>query len=478
MAALLLASAPAPAAPQAPADDTGPTQRVAPVRGAAAERLKERSRPPGSEPVVFLETELDPPQPYVGQQAIYTVWLYTRHRVSQLQLRALPRFTGWWVREVPAPSGLASQSVRRDGLPYWRAAVLRRALFALRDGPAALEPARFKLVVEVPMRDSAERLLQRPVPLEASSATAAVRVRPLPPPPPEFAAFTGAVGTLAVETQLDPEQVLPGEVALWTVTVRGTANLFPLPAPAAAGETPGAAAWPAGLTALEPEEESDEKLAGDRLIATRSWRYPVFARRVGSWELPAVAIPYFDPGQGRYRTAVAPPRRLTVRTLGPDPAATGGLDTAADTTAGTAAGTPSDDGAGDVGRWLLLAGALALATGLVLLLARRRGRRGDQRLLAALDQAGREERPERIAARVEEAWSDYLERRWGITEPATRWHSALVQLGVRGPLAGELDRLAGELAALRSGPRLAPRDEPARELLAAARSLARRRTGR
>ena len=86
------------------------------------ERFFGRIRRPWSrepeEPPVFVRAELEPRRAVVGQQALYTVYLYTRQDIGAISPTVVPDFRGFWVRDVPLPNRLETDLVdvggRRD----------------------------------------------------------------------------------------------------------------------------------------------------------------------------------------------------------------------------------------------------------------------------------------------------------------------------------------------------------------------------
>ncbi|HEX6862182.1 MAG TPA: hypothetical protein VF414_05155, partial [Thermoanaerobaculia bacterium] len=135
--------------------------------------------------------------------------------------------------------------------------------------------------------------------------------------------------------------------------------------------------------------------------------------------------------------------------------------------------------------FLAVPGVLAL----VVLLARRRngapgiGRLGKltdrearHRLERGIEEAGQESRPRQAAARIEEAWRDFLAERWEIPPgtPSTRWADLLIARNADPDAARELVRLADDLHYLRYAPQLSTCDTMAGEVLDRCRKLLRK----
>jgi hypothetical protein len=137
--------------------------------------------------------------------------------------------------------------------------------------------------------------------------------------------------------------------------------------------------------------------------------------------------------------------------------------------------------------WLLaVPGVLALV---VLLARRRNGASGDvpgvgkltdrearHRLEHGLKEAEQEGRPRRAAARIEEAWRDFLAERWEIPPgtPSTRWANFLTARNADPDAARELVGLADDLHYLRYAPQLSTCDSMIGEVLDRCRRLLRK----
>jgi BatD DUF11 like domain len=426
------------------------------------------------QPPVFLRAEMEPARPVVGQQVLYTVYLYTRENIGAISPSGVPDFRGFWVRDVPIPQQLTAELVEIDGRRYGRVPLIRKALFPLRPGRYQIQPA----VVDVTVQTYDRSLFFRPhsEPMRLRTEPAGVDVRPLPPAPPGFA---GAVGQIAMAVQVEPREVPLGEAATLTVRVGGVGNLQGLHEPALD--------LPPGLTAFPPQQEGADDVTGSRVRGTRIWRYSVIPERAGRYTLEPPRIAYFDPAAGEYKVATAPDLVLTAL---PRPAAKG-----EEATAGEPHGirfSAADMAAGSGRRWtrtLPWLFAIPWALALVVTLARRRGsatplRPADPvvgspalaRMEEALREVENEERPRQVAARLEEAWRELLAERWDVP-PATsssRWREMLAARGIAPEALDELGRLLEDLRYLRYAPQLSSTHNLRDETLARCRLLLRR----
>jgi BatD DUF11 like domain len=485
-------------------------------------------------PAAFLRAEVQPERPLVGEQALYTIYLYTRENVTAINATAMPSFRGFWVRDLPQPERLTAEMVPVGGDRYGRVAMIRKALFGLRPGRHLLEPAACDVVTEPPGGGFFGSVLGRSEELHLRTPELAVEVQPLPSAPPGFG---GLVGQVSLAATLQPYNLHLGEGATLAVTLAGAGNLQGVTAPRLE--------LPPGMTVFGPQQQSEDHLSGTTVAGRRTWTYVVVPTRPGRFAVRPRSIAYFDPAHREYRLAESPALPLSVL---PPPAATPtGTDAAALHPIRSAAlhDQAPPAWASWPRRWPALLAWLALPWGVVaaVLLARRRGlpARGGAAAASAragraapsggpagsggathgggpaasggapasprwaggaaatpgapaaaanasplpvppaelerkLREAAREDRPRQAAALVEEGWRGYLGRKWGLpaTTPPARWSAALAAHGLAPELAAEMAGLAEGLHYLRYAPQLSATGAVRDELLARSRRLLRR----
>ncbi len=415
-------------------------------------------------PDLFLRAEVQPARPVVGQQVLYTIYLYTRENVAGISLNGIPTFRGFWVRDIPLPQQLPTEMIDLDGRRYGRVPLLKKALFPLRPGPYRVEPATIDLAVERYDRSFFfGPAVAHPEGVRLQTAAQTVDVQPLPPAPPGFG---GAVGQISLSAQLEPQAVRLGDAATLTVRLTGVGNLQGVQEPRLKA--------PPGLTLLPPQQEGKDDVNGSAVRGTRIWRYAVVPGRAGRFTLDSPKITYFDPAERRYEVATTPDLALTV--AAPPAAAAWPAD-----------GSPAARTASLPGRrWSpVLPWLLALPWGLVLVAAlvrQRSARHGDarceeaHRLEDALRRAEAEERPRQMAVGIEEAWRDFLQSRWGVPRetPPSRWRELLAPQGVEAEPLDELGLLIEDLQYLRFAPQLSTTDALRADAVARCRRLLRR----
>jgi len=430
---------------------------------------RREARPTGPAPKIRLQAVVDPPRPYAGQQAVYSLYLLTQADIRSIQARALPEFQGFWTRDLELPRQPRPEWVEIGGERFGRVPLLRKALFPLAPGPIEIGPATIDVVASIAELAAFGAPFGRLSEVRRSSAPLVVEVRPLPAAPE---AFRGAVGSFRLDATLDPPAVTAGEAATLILTLTGSGNLRSLPDPQLD--------LPAGIRSFPPESRSEERLDRGRLESSRTWRYVLVPERSGSLPVPPVEITYFDPEHASFRRTSSPALVLTAR---PRPeeevaAATPPPSVPEAQPADPETGLPAPAAALRTpgGPFFLLAAIVVLGL-LGLAWHRRRSPRwqSQRRLLARLAAARYETRPRQAAARIEEAWGEYLGERWHLPPgtPVADWGHLLAGQGVHPGHAEELAAFLADIHQLRSAPELAATEALAGDLVERSRALAR-----
>jgi hypothetical protein len=415
---------------------------------------------------VFLRAVAAPADPFVGQQVLYTLYLYTQSDISSINPESLPDFQGFWVHEIPQPKQFQPEMVEVDGKTFARVKLLERAIFPLRDGEFELQPTRALMAVKVPVTTMRLSLLSQTEEIQRVSNAVTVNVRPLPASPPDF---TGAVGDLELEARLEPESVEAGEAATLHVVLSGRGLLQGLPDP----ELP-------PLPQIEvypPQESSADAIRSGQVEGERTWSYVLVPDRPGSIEIPPMKLPFFDPELGRFRLAASEPLSLQVL---PSTRTTVTTAVIRKLHPIRSAALPVTGAPATWKRVLPHALLASAVLGLVVTWGVRHldrftpdHRQAVHQLASHLSHARKVQRPRQAAAELEEAWRVYLHDRWDIAPgtPSTHWQSALEEHGANPKASAELARLSEDLHYLRYAPKLSSTDALQRELIQRSRQI-------
>ena len=394
--------------------------------GKAGERPpEERTGPVSSDPA--LVARLDPPRPYAGQQVVWTLYLLTRGRATQGEIKSLPDFKGFWAEDLDREANVLPQTWALGGASWHAYPMIRKALFANRAGALRVGSARaliairsdfFDIFGDSPFSDS------RPVERESDPLTEVVR--PVPENDERL-----PVGSFTLKASVDRRDVAPGGSFTVTASLAGDGRLADVPAPGLA--IPGAAV-------SEPETRLTIRRSTQRLVSTRTWQWVVTPQRAETITVPALRVSTFDPAAGRPVEVASSP--LDVRAAGP-PAPPTPLPAAPSRPVPAAAPLPAPAA--------VLVPALAAAGLLLLAVGYRLGRARSAPPAEPRIEGSPEERMEAILA----ALSARASRKGGAAP-------------------GEVARLRGELARVAFSPHLSSREEALASLETEMLRLARR----
>ncbi|MBI5136827.1 MAG: protein BatD [Nitrospirae bacterium] len=407
---------------------------------------------------VVIDTDVDNPSPYVGEQVILT---FTLDRVVNLFQADYtePEFTGLRSYPLQPPPDGESRTEVRGGR---RHVILTRrvALFPVQPGAAGVGPAALDFTVN-PFAGG-QHLETEPITLQ---------VRPLPAAGrPD--GFSGAVGDLRLTATLTPDRVDLGDTATLAVTVSGRGNLQDI----AAVTLPDLG--DAEVYAPEIVDRFEQGPQG--LKGVRELRYILIPRHAGELAVGEVTLPVFDPKAGVYKTLRAGGATLSVTGAAPGAAPT------------AAAPARRDAAAPEAGHGILpwLEGGFILAAlGGLMWFSRRAGRRArapeplpprppapgraetlaDLAGLANLARVAGEADGDAWLRALEQAVCAHLAGLWGVAPAQVGEALARERLADRPELAARAADLLGRIGMARYAPGgVAVARE---ELLAAARAL-------
>jgi len=250
-----------------------------------------------------LVARLEPPSPYVGQQAVWTLYLVTRGQATRGEVQALPDFRGFWAEDLEREPNVQPQVWNLRGTLVRAYPMIRKALFATRPGKLSIGPARARVAVRVDSFDLFDSPFADAPPVERASAAIPVIARPAPAP-------GVPVGTFAFRSSIDRPRVAAGGSLAFTAQLSGDGRLADVPAPPLAVE---------GARVSEPESRLSIRRSASRLSSTRTWQWVVTPERGGELALPALSIRAFDPALGRVVTVSTGALRASVESAAPAP---------------------------------------------------------------------------------------------------------------------------------------------------------------
>ncbi|MEM9665308.1 MAG: BatD family protein [Bacteroidota bacterium] len=279
---------------------------------------------------LFIQATPSARRVYQGEQVTIDYRLFFREGIQLRQSRLADAgdADGFWREELEVDPRPIPQTVVENGLRYNMITLKRVAVFPARSGRLEIEPLRIQTEAYVPLRssDPFERffsLRSQFEPVELASPPVVIEARPLPTPPPD--GFVGTVGRYQMRVRVDATEVEVGEPVEVEIRLTGTGNLATLEAPAL--NLPGV------FEQYDPQVTTTISRNGRRVAGAKTFAYVLVPRSNGTFELPSIAYPYFDPAGERYEQLQAPAQQIRVT-------GTASVPLAAST---TATGLPVDD---------------------------------------------------------------------------------------------------------------------------------------
>jgi hypothetical protein len=257
---------------------------------------------------LFLKQTATPLKPYLGQQVVDALSLYTRVELAEYHLDDFSTDGFWHERLVDDERSVTEV----DGQQYTRVEHAK-AIYPLTSGTIEI-PAR-TVIAKVPVRrkNSASSLLPfgdsllgqllhtvelRNVTLRSNAL--ALEVQPLPPAPSELKHILGTVplvGNTSLRTAYSNDPISIGEMKPVAIEITTEGNLRPLQKLTLSA--------PEGLKVYDQKPETTTATSSGKVIMKRTFRFSVVPLRGGIVRIPPVKVAYFDPERRTYLTATS-----------------------------------------------------------------------------------------------------------------------------------------------------------------------------
>lgn len=250
---------------------------------------------------ILLRMELSRNEVYKGEALVATLKLYTRVNIAGISSPKYPAFNGFWTQDLD----IAAEQPRREvvGGKEYQAQILRRwLLYPQRVGVLDIEQTEFtataQLITQMEQGNSPFDLFYgggsqvRNVEKKLASPALKITVKELPKPQP--AGFAGAVGRFTISAALSGTTFSANKAGSLVVKLQGTGD-FPLI------ESP-KLTLPAAFEQYDVKTSESITNTVGGTIGERTYEYPFVARAEGTYTIPSIEIPYFDPTTSKYAT--------------------------------------------------------------------------------------------------------------------------------------------------------------------------------
>ena len=259
---------------------------------------------------LFVLTEIDKDELYMGEQVTVTYKLYTRVQLG-LEKIDYPKSVGFWQEDLSIPQPPRFNRTSIKGVEYQVATLYKVALFPTKTGSLEISPMSITAQVKTKQKNNRRSIWDDPFfssfnnrTVQKLIRTDVVKVNVNPYPEGQPADFTGAVGDFNIRTWLDTSEVRINEAVTLNVELRGTGNInmFSLPE----------ISFPGDMDVFPPNSSFEKEKLWDQYTGTMLWEYILIPRGSGRYQLPRIQLSYLNPKDGSWNKAGAKSISLNV----------------------------------------------------------------------------------------------------------------------------------------------------------------------
>lgn len=245
---------------------------------------------------IFIDVTTNKSEVYVGEQVLLTSSLYSRYDIAEFSDVKFPNFAGFWSMDIHNPKNIRLERKVINGNMYLYTLWQKKALFPQKTGSLTIEPYSINCII----RDSYGF---RQAIATANSKPKTITIKPLPTEgKPEN--FGGAVGKFTVSASTDKTDVKLDKPLTLSVKVSGAGNfqLFATPK----------FELPAAFEQFEPKTSENINTGENGISGSKTFSTVLIARQSGTFTIPAIKFPYFDPATKSYKIAESQPIEISI----------------------------------------------------------------------------------------------------------------------------------------------------------------------
>lgn len=247
---------------------------------------------PRGEGDLFVRMSVDKSEAYVGEQVMLSIHLYSRVDLSSVDGVTMPKLDGFLSQDFKSPSQLTGTPRVLNGVPYREFLLRQRAVFPLKAGAVTIEAAEADITTG--------NILYAGRRVHRKGNDVELTVKSLPPGP-----ANALVGRWRLSREISQTDVALGEPVQVKVTLEGRGNLQSVSLPPLGA--------PTSFKVFDPETSDKQSNSKSHVGGTRVVEYTLVPQQTGTFTLPALTVPYFDPETRKYDEMRADEISITVR---------------------------------------------------------------------------------------------------------------------------------------------------------------------
>ena len=261
---------------------------------------------------IYTEDHVSDPNPYEGQQIIYTFRLLYAIQVANPRFQK-PEFSGFTAKEIE--NNRKIYRTVQNGREY-NVTELTYVLVPQSAGTQTIDPATLECDVvtqQQPRRNLfnpfddpffGQMLGQRLDHRVFRSEPLSITVKPLPPFDSSKGQFSGLVGSFDIQAEVDKTELKEGESATMSVTVSGNGNIMDEGSPEIA--------VPDAFRTYKDAAQENIQAGTDGFTGKKIFRTALVPVKSGTFTIKPVSLTFFDISTGSYQTKSTAPFSIKV----------------------------------------------------------------------------------------------------------------------------------------------------------------------
>lgn len=268
---------------------------------------------------VYIKAIVSNKSPFIGQQVILTFKIYTKVPISNLMVKKLSSFQGFWSKSLMDEKQQYQQKTEViNGEEYIVAEISKFAIFPQKTGKLIIDPTEMECTVQLRVQNKRKRgydpfedffndpFFNRNVKNVATvlkSNPVSIDVKPLPQEGKPIG-FNGAVGDFSLSSKIDRTNLSANEAITITYTISGNGNLELINLPEVK--------FPVDFESFEPKVTSNIKTSSSGISGSKKFEFLAIPRNSGNFDIMPVTLSYFNPTNRKYYTISSDKYDITV----------------------------------------------------------------------------------------------------------------------------------------------------------------------
>ncbi len=232
---------------------------------------------------IMLQAVVDKKTVYVGEEIVFSVYLYSSVQIYDIEQFTLPKFENAWVEDIYSPQKFTSEQKKVGQKVYNVYLMRRKAIFPNKVGIFEIEPS--SIVLNVITGFNQKRMTRH-----TSSIKIDVRSLPETDMQPDFPVYN--VGDYQISYSLTPSLQSIDKPFTLRIIVEGIGNINAFSLPRLKNNPE--------LKYYDPVINTEIQTDNRIFKGKKSFEYLIFAKRTGKISLPAFDILYFKPETKSY----------------------------------------------------------------------------------------------------------------------------------------------------------------------------------